>query len=163
MKIVNLGLKSRAIIWIAQKILRINADVPWPVHWTSVVKAPGGIDRGSRTPGLSMGCYLDGRNGIIFGKNVWVGPKVSIISMNHNTCDYIKYAKAGPVVIGDNSWLGAHSIILPAVRLGPHTVVAAGAVVNRSFEEGDQILAGNPARVVKKLPPYINAGINPSI
>ena len=137
-----------------QKILRINARVPWPVHWTSKVSAPENIDRGTRFPGLSMCCHIDGRNGIVFGENVWVGPHVSIISMNHDLYDYERYVSANPILIDDNCWLGAHAVVLPRVHLGQHTVVAAGAVVTRSFPDGNQVLAGAPAKIVKKLDRY---------
>ncbi|NWG08349.1 MAG: acyltransferase [Chloroflexi bacterium] len=137
-----------------QKILRINQHVPWPVHRTSVVVAPHKIERGTRCPGLSMGCYLDGRNGIIFGKNVWMGPRVSVISMNHDLYDYEKYIAAEPIVIGDNCWLATGCIILPGVRLGNHVIVAAGAVVTQSFEEDNIVLGGVPAKIIKRIGPY---------
>ena len=101
-----------------------------------------------------MGCHIDGRNGIVFGLNVWIGPRVSVISMNHDPYDYHSYIESGPVVIGNNCWLGAGSVVLPKVEIGEHTIVAAGAVVTKSFKEGNQILAGVPARVVKKLDGY---------
>lgn len=137
-----------------QKILRINGHVPWAVNVTSTVKAPEKITRGNRYPGLSPRCYVDGRNGIIFGANTWVGPNVAIISMNHDVLDYHRYEEAPPVRIGENCWIGAHAIVLPGVELGPHTVVGAGAVVTCSFPEGDQVLGGVPACVVRKLNPY---------
>jgi hypothetical protein len=140
--------------WFLQKILRINGTVPWPVHPTSRVIKPENIQRGTRTPGLSLSCHIDGRNGIILGRNVWIGPRVSIISMNHDVNNFHNYISDGPVVINKNSWLGANCTILPGVHIGEHTVVAAGAVVAKSFPEGDQVLAGVPARVVKKLEPY---------
>ncbi|MCB0275013.1 MAG: hypothetical protein KDI06_09385 [Calditrichaeota bacterium] len=74
--------------------------------------------------------------------------------MNHEPDDYFSYREAEPIEIGDNCWLGANSIILPAVRLGQHTVVAAGSVVTKSFPEGDVVIGGNPARVIKTLGPY---------
>jgi len=141
--------------WFLQKVLRINGSVPWPVHPTSKVNKPENIERGTRTPGLSLGCHIDGRNGIILGANVWIGPRVSIISMNHDVNNFHDYLTEKPIVIQKNSWLGANCIILPGVHLGEHTVVAAGAVVTKSFPEGDQVLAGVPANIVKKLSPYI--------
>ncbi len=139
---------------LVQKFFRINAHVPWPVHWTSFVSTPEKIDPGTRAPGLSRGCHIDGRNGVTFGRNVWVGPRVSIISMNHDTQNYRRYLPADPIIIGDNCWLGTNAIILPGVRLGNHVVVAAGAVVTKSFPEDDILLAGVPARIIKRLPPY---------
>jgi len=59
----------------------------------------------------------------------------------------------GTVTIGDYCWIGMNATILPNVILGNHTIVAAGAVVTRSFPEGYCILAGNPARIIKQLDP----------
>lgn len=140
--------------WFFQKVLRVNSHVPWPVHPTSEVLAPQRIQRGNRTPALSMCCHIDGRNGVRFGKNVWMGHRVSVISQNHDLLDYAVYTAAAPVVIGDDCWLGAGCVILPGVELGHHTVVGAGAVVTRSFPEGNCVIAGNPARVVKTLAAY---------
>lgn len=141
-----------------QKILGINRNVPWPVHRTSVIRAPHKIVRGNRNPGLSMGVYMDGRNGIILGNNVLLGPRSSIISMNHDLCDFDRFLPAEPVRIGDNCWLGAGAIVLPGVQLGNHVVVAAGAVVTKSFLEDDILIGGVPARVIKKLGPYQSEG-----
>lgn len=140
--------------WMLQKILRVNSHVPWPVSPTTRVVAPERIERGERTPGLASGCHIDGRNGIRFGRNVWVGPHVCVISQNHELDDYRRYVDSEPILIGDNCWLGARAIILAGVELGDHTVVAAGAIVTKSFPAGDQVLAGNPARAIKRLNTY---------
>lgn len=137
-----------------QKVLRINHRVGWPVHWTSKVVSPKNIERETRCPGLSMGCHIDGRNGIVFGKNVWAGPRVTIVSMNHDVNNFKRYEECRPVVIGDNCWLATNSVILPGVKLGSHTIVAAGCVVTKSFPYGDQVLAGVPTKVVKKIEGY---------
>lgn len=139
---------------LIQKVLRVNSHVSWPVHWTSQVKCPERIQKGTRFPGLAMGCYLDGRNGIIIGRNTWIGPRVSIISMNHDKYNYNTYVNSGPVVMGDNCWLATNVVILPGVRLGNHVICAAGAVVTKSFEEDNIVLAGVPARIVRRIEPY---------
>jgi acetyltransferase-like isoleucine patch superfamily enzyme len=139
---------------LIQKIIGVNRHVPWPVHFTSRIGSPEKIKRGTRTPGLAACCHIDARNGIEFGDNVRIGPRVSIISMNHNVNDYNKYTEQGPIIIQRNCWLAANSVILPGVELGEHTIVAAGAVVTRSFPEGNLILAGVPALAVKKLEAY---------
>ena len=140
--------------WFRQKIIRINSHVSWPVHSTTQVKAPSRIQRGSRAPGLGRGCYLDGRNRIVFGTNVWVGPYVSIISMNHDPFDYERYLPEQPIRIDRDCWLGQGAIILPGVHLGPHTIVGAGAVVTKSFPDGDQVIGGNPAKIIKYIAEY---------
>ncbi len=139
--------------------MRINSHVPWPVHWTSEVKGFEKIQRGTETPGSTLGCYIDGRNGIIIEENVWIGPRVSIISMNHDLFDYNLYLNTNPIRIGRNSLILTSSIILPGVELGSHTVVAAGAVVTKSFHEGNLLIGGNPAVVIKKLDDYNQSAV----
>lgn len=55
-----------------------------------------------------------------------------------------------PVIIEDDAWVSAKSIILKGVTVGRGAIVAAGAVVTRSVAPFC-VVAGNPARVVKKL------------
>ena len=136
-----------------QKLLRINGRVPWPVHPTSTVTAPNNIDRGTRCPGLAPGCYIQGNNGIIFGKNVWIAPGVGIISADHSATDLAKHKPARPIRIGDNCWIGMNAVILSGVELGSHVIVGAGAVVTSSFGP-NCVIAGNPAKVVKELAPH---------
>ncbi|WP_298294683.1 acyltransferase [uncultured Litoreibacter sp.] len=51
--------------------------------------------------------------------------------------------------IGENCFIGARSIILPGVKVGDGSIVAAGAVVTRDVPD-DCIVAGNPARVIRQ-------------
>jgi len=44
-----------------------------------------------------------------------------------------------------------NSIILPGVLLGEKTIVGAGSVVTKSFPDGNCIVAGNPAKVIRNL------------
>lgn len=50
--------------------------------------------------------------------------------------------------IGKNCFIGAHSIVLPGIRVGDNCIVATGAVVTRNVE-ANSIVAGNPARVIR--------------
>lgn len=53
-----------------------------------------------------------------------------------------------PVVIGDDVWIGARSIILKGVHIGKGAVIAAGAVVTKDVPEY-AIVGGVPAKVIK--------------
>ena len=72
------------------------------------------------------------------------------MSGNHDTSNHSNRV-VKTTIIGDYSWIGMNSIILPGVKLGKRTVVAAGAVITKSFPEGFCVLAGNPAKIVKLL------------
>ena len=56
-----------------------------------------------------------------------------------------------PISIGDDVWIGAGAQVLKGVTIGDRSVVGAGAVVTRDVPP-DVVVAGNPARVVKRLP-----------
>lgn len=56
-----------------------------------------------------------------------------------------------PIYVGPNVWIGAGAMILKGVTIGAHAVVGAGAVVTREVPSWS-VVAGNPARVIKRLP-----------
>jgi acetyltransferase-like isoleucine patch superfamily enzyme len=59
-----------------------------------------------------------------------------------------------PVQIGSGTWIGHGAVILPGTRLGRNVVVAAGAVVRGEVEDF-AVVAGSPARVVRRLEPGV--------
>jgi acetyltransferase-like isoleucine patch superfamily enzyme len=62
------------------------------------------------------------------------------------------------VFIGDDCFIGAHSIVLPGVTIGDHSVIAAGSIVARDIPPGS-LVAGNPARVVERNIQTIHYGV----
>ncbi|WP_333558948.1 DapH/DapD/GlmU-related protein [Enterococcus lactis] len=53
--------------------------------------------------------------------------------------------------MGEQCWIGMNSVLLPGIILGPKTIVGAGSIVTKSFKEGNCVIAGNPAKVIRKL------------
>lgn len=54
----------------------------------------------------------------------------------------------GKITIGNNSFIGARSVIMYGVELADNTIVAAGSVVTKSFRDGNIIIGGNPAKII---------------
>ncbi|MEO1936810.1 MAG: acyltransferase [Myxococcales bacterium] len=104
--------------------------------------------------GLSVntGALIDGRGGISIGNDVLIGPYVVINSSEHahkqldvpmTSVDHIM----APVRIGDDVWIGAHTVITGGVEIGSGAVVAAGAVVTRDVPPF-AIVGGVPATII---------------
>ena len=58
--------------------------------------------------------------------------------------------KPGSVTIGDKCWIGKDVTICKKVTLPSQTIIGVGSVVTKSFNEENTIIAGNPARIIKK-------------
>jgi acetyltransferase-like isoleucine patch superfamily enzyme len=85
-----------------------------------------------------------------------MGPGVAIFSGNHGMIKgqpmTFQERKEASIVIGDDVWLGAHSIITAGTHIANGVIVAAGAVVTRSITQEDVIVAGIPAKIIGQRP-----------
>lgn len=100
----------------------------------------------------SPGTYFQNFKGHIYiGRGSYIAPNVGIITANHQLTDLDAHTEALDVRIGEKCWIGMNSVILPGVELGSNTIVAAGAVVTKSFPQGKVVLAGVPAKIVKEI------------
>ncbi|MBB6062793.1 hypothetical protein HNP65_001245 [Thermosipho japonicus] len=140
-------------VWF-QKILGFNRRVPWPVSHQIIVGNPNDIifDVDDLNNFQGFGKYFQSGYGkIVIGKGTLIASNVGIITGNHNPCKLEEHLPGKDVIIGENCWIGMNVVILPGVILGPRTIIGAGSVVTHSFPEGNCIIAGNPARIIKKL------------
>lgn len=131
-----------------QRVLGINNEIPWMVHFTSRVM--GNISIGKNvwiSFAVSGGCYLQGINSIEIGDDTIFAPGVKIISANHKPGRQDAWEEAPPIQIGKSCWIAANAVILPGVILGDNIVVGAGAVVNKSFPQNSKLI-GVPAKKI---------------
>lgn len=145
--------KINFTIWFKQKVLGYNREAYWPVHFTSRVVGAENILVGVGTnPGFRSGVYIQGTGKLYFGNYTTIGQNSGILSGGHDIYDHRVLTK-GETKIGDYCWIGMNSMILPGVEIGHNTIVAAGSVVTKSFPEGNCIIGGVPAKIIKQLDP----------
>jgi len=124
---------------------------------------------------ISRGCILvvGGRGLLSLGTRTVIGPNTRImaatqvrigarcmISWNCSIFDSIGHRMwlqgrdeavvEAPITIGDDVWIGPHTIIMKGVEIGPNSIIGAGSVVRRTIPP-NSLAYGNPARVVGKV------------
>ncbi len=93
---------------------------------------------------------------LTIGNDVKIGGNVLIIDTDCHPMDYRvrrtsnEGTKSAPIIIEDDVWIGAQSIILKGVTIGARSIIGAGSVVTKSIP-ADCIAAGNPCRVVRMM------------
>jgi len=107
---------------------------------------------------LGKGIGIVGHERIEIGDDIWTGHYVYVSDQNHGYENIempigTQMWKNAPVSIGSGSWLGHGAVVLPGSRIGEHVVVAAGAIVAGIDVPSFSVVAGVPARVVRKYEP----------
>lgn len=134
---------------------RIFKRYPWPCSLRNEYGDPNciHIHPSSLQCFQRRGCYFQAWKGrtITIGKDVYIANNVQIITRNHDVYNLDEHTEGGDVVISDKCWIASNAVILPGIILGEGTVVAANAVVNKSFPQGNVIVGGIPAKIIKQL------------
>jgi len=100
---------------------------------------------------IGRGCEIDVAQSVTIGAHTLLAPNVFITDHTHNHARAQRLdeqgSRNGPVVIGDDAWIGAHAVVLAGVTIGDGAIVGAGAVVTKDVAPY-AIVAGVPARVI---------------
>ena len=105
---------------------------------------------------INTNVYIHARSGVTIGDNVTLSHGVSIISTGYDVEKWLESGKRihkddTPIYIGNNCWIGANAIILPDVKItGEYVIIGAGAVVTKDITESRVLVAGNPAKIIKR-------------
>lgn len=93
---------------------------------------------------------------IAIGEYVKIGGNVKIYDTDFHSMDYLNrrdrqtdIPESSPVSVGDDAFIGAHSVILKGNVIGKRSIVGACSVVTKSIP-ADEIWAGNPAKCIRK-------------
>ena len=89
---------------------------------------------------------------ITIGKNVLIGPNVTICTTGHpiHPAHRLDGMYSFPVSIGDNVWIGGNVMILPGVTIGENSVIGAGSIVNKDIP-ANVVAVGNPCKVLREI------------
>ena len=154
----SIGIGVAVVNFIFQHVFRIDV-CKYSKNYSSRLLAPEKLliqddcIEVRKSLAVSGGCYFQATHGISIGvKTIW-SFNVTMVTSDHDLKDYRleNSERSGPIVIGENCWLGAGVVVLPKVKLGPNTIVGANSVVTKSFPDGNVIIAGAPARIIREL------------
>lgn len=110
--------------------------------WNWMVQGLSGLKLGKETD-IGAFTYINAQAGVEIGDHVEIGGGCHIYSVS--TID----GKKGRVVLEGGCRIGAHSVVLPGVRIGRNTIVGACSLVTKSLPP-NVIAFGCPAKVIKK-------------
>jgi len=100
---------------------------------------------------INFDCVFLDLGGIIIEDDVFIAPKVSLLSEGHPTSSEDRHSLIPRAIhIKKNAWVGAGATILPGVTIGENAVVAAGAVVSKNVAP-NTIVGGVPAKFIKNI------------
>lgn len=103
--------------------------------------------------GIGEFAYLGGAGGLEIGDDCIVGQYFSCHPENHNYADSnslirMQGVNRRGIKIGNNCWIGSKVTVLDGVSIGEGSIIAAGAVVTKSFP-ANSIIGGVPAKLLK--------------
>ena len=85
----------------------------------------------------------------ILEDDCWLGPNVVVTNARYPRSRNVKEQLRG-AIIKRGAKIGANATLLPGVTIGENALVGAGAVVTHDVPDG-AVVAGNPARVIKRI------------
>ena len=91
---------------------------------------------------------------VTIGDHVFIGPNVGIYTVNHALLPDQRNAgimRSLPIAIGNNVWIGGHTVVMQGVTIGDNTVIGAGSVVTHDIPAG-VVAVRSHCRVLRKIP-----------
>jgi acetyltransferase-like isoleucine patch superfamily enzyme len=156
---------ARPLVRLAGNILRRTAR--WhEICWSYSLKIPANVTVGRHSYGFTEKTFYQatGKEEIVIGKYCSIAEDVQFISGEHDLKRVSTFPLRhlllstpintdpiyrGPIVVGNDVWIGRRSMILSNVKIGDGAVIAAGSVVTRDVEPYT-VVGGVPAKAIKR-------------
>lgn len=142
------GGRGRDRLAIQRMFRKRGLQIPIMIHPAATVSSSAKIGAGTQILAtanvaaesrLGEACIINHRASIdhecVVGDGVHIAPGATL---------------CGCIAVGDNAFIGAGAVVLPRISIGANTVIGAGSVVTRDVA-GSMVVAGNPARIIKKI------------
>ena len=91
---------------------------------------------------------------VTIGNDIRLAQNITLSGLNHNYEDvsmpiHVQGVSTAPIIIEDETWIGANVVVVAGVTIGKHSIVAAGSIVTKDIPPYS-VAVGNPARVLKQ-------------
>lgn len=141
-------INNRGILEIADRVRLVSTVARLEL----AVLPDGHLSIGTQTF-INYGCSICATKRVSIGSQCSIGTHVIIMDNDFHQVepefrDYLP--PSSPVIIGNNVWIGARSIVLSGVTIGEWSVIGAGSVVTRAIPPRS-LAAGTPARIIREL------------
>ena len=122
-------------MFLYRSVFKMNIADKVVIHYGAEIRAPWKITIGEGTI-IGDKAILDGRSGIVIGKNVNFSTGVWLWTLQHDVNDptFSTVGQDLPIIIEDRAWISCRTVVLPGVKIGEGSVIAAGGVVTKSTE-----------------------------
>lgn len=155
---IDIRLPDKGEIIIGDNVLINSAAWANPIGWTDKTRFEL-FENGSIYIGNNVGISnvsIASSSKVVIGNHVLLGAGVKIYGTDFHPVDpderlsyeQSKYTKSSEIVIEDNVFVGAGTIILKGVHIGRGSTIGAGSVVTKNVP-ANEVWAGNPAKRVK--------------
>ena len=131
-------MKDRFKNWQAPKIKEGKLT-----KWNWLVQHVNNLSLGEKTD-IGAFTYINAQNNVVIEDKVEIGSHCSIYSVS--TID----GKEGKVLLKKNCKIGSHSTVMPGVTIGENSIIGAHSLVKENIPP-NVIAIGVPAKVVKKI------------
>lgn len=93
-------------------------------------------------------------NHVSFGDGCLLSWEIQAMDTDFHNVIFDKSEKSGSggsIIVGSKVWIGSRCTLLKGTQIPDNCVIGAGSLLNNKYLEGDSIIAGVPARMIKKI------------